>query len=86
MKNSSLELTFDNRVGNQDFDINKIYNIDGKNYTFDSFRYWVSNIKLEAQDGSWYEVPNAYYLIEETGEIAVQEGQYTYPANNISIF
>lgn len=52
MKNSSLELTFDNRVGNEDFDINKTYNIDGKNYTFDSFRYWISNIKLETQDAS----------------------------------
>ncbi|WP_293889567.1 MULTISPECIES: MbnP family protein [unclassified Sphingobacterium] len=79
--NSSLELIFDNRVGNEDFAINKTYNIDGKNYTFDSFRYWISNIKLEALDGSWYEVPNAYYLIEETSEVAVQEGQYTYPAN-----
>lgn len=81
INNSSLELTFDNRVGKEDFNINKTYNIDGKNYTFDSFRYWISNIKLEAKDGSWYEIPNAYYLIEETGEVTVQDGQYTYPAN-----
>ncbi|WP_294187890.1 MbnP family protein [Sphingobacterium sp.] len=81
INNSSLELTFDNRVGNEDFNINKTYNIDGKNYTFDSFRYWISNIKLETQDGSWYEIPNAYYLIEETGEVTVQDGQYVYPAN-----
>lgn len=76
----NLSIEFDNVVGNEDFALDKAFDIDGKTYTFNSFRYWVSNIRLQKQNGEWIEIPNSYYLIEETKDIAIQDGAYTYPA------
>lgn len=76
----NLSIEFDNVVGNEDFALDKAFDIDGKTYTFNSFRYWVSNIRLQKQNGEWIEIPNSYYLIEETKDIAIQDGAYNYPA------
>ncbi|RZF59271.1 MbnP family protein [Sphingobacterium corticibacterium] len=76
----NLSVEFDNVMGNQDFALDKPFDVNGKTYTFDSFRYWVSNIRLQKQNGEWIEIPNSYYLIEETKDIAIQDGAYTYPA------
>ena len=76
----NLSIEFDNVLGEEDFALNKAFDINGKTYTFDSFRYWVSNIRLQKQNGEWMEIPNSYYLIEETGDISIQDGAYTYPA------
>ncbi|QBQ41756.1 hypothetical protein E2P86_11570 [Sphingobacterium psychroaquaticum] len=76
----NLSIEFDNVLGNEDFALDKAFDIDGKTYTFNSFRYWVSNIRLQKQNGEWIEIPNSYYLIEETKDIAIQDGAYTYPA------
>lgn len=75
-----LQIKFDNRVGTEDLELEKNYVINGKNYKFKNFRYWVSNIRLQKEDNSWFSVPNSYFLIEETGNIAIQEGQYNYTA------
>ncbi|MFD1770096.1 MbnP family protein [Sphingobacterium suaedae] len=65
----NLSIEFDNVLGNEDFALDKAFDIDGKTYTFNSFRYWVSNIRLQKQNGEWIEIPNSYYLIEETKDI-----------------
>lgn len=75
-----FQVKFDNMVGNDDLQLNKNYVINGKNYKFENIRYWISNIRLQKEDGSWYNVPNSYYLIEEIADIAIQDGQYTYTA------
>ncbi|CAD0002361.1 hypothetical protein FLAT13_01084 [Flavobacterium salmonis] len=87
-ESGKFQVNFDNMVGTEDLQLQKNYRIDGKNYTFENFRYWVSNIRLQKEDGSWHSVTNSYYLIEETGAIAIQEGQYNYAARkreNISL-
>lgn len=87
-KSGKFEVNFDNRVGTEDFQLQKNYVINGRNYKFENFRYWVSNIRLQKEDGSWYSVPNSYYLIEETDAVAIQEEQYNYAARkreNISL-
>ncbi|MGO1245499.1 MbnP family protein [Sphingobacterium sp. JB170] len=76
-----LSIAFDNVVGNENFALDKAFDIDGKIYRFNSFRYWgVSNIRLQKQNGEWIEIPNSYYLIEETKDILIQDGAYTSPA------
>jgi hypothetical protein len=52
--------------------------------TFTTFKYYVSNIKLKKSDGTWFIVPNSYYLvdasIEESKHILLENvpaGDYT---------
>lgn len=75
-----LQMKFDNMVGDEDFQLQKNYLINGRNYKFENFRYWISNIRLQKEDGSWYTISNSYYLIEETGTIDIQEGKFKYAA------
>lgn len=75
-----LQIKFDNMMGNEDFQLQKNYVINGRNYKFENFRYWISNMRLQREDGSWYTIPNSYFLIEETGTIDIQEGQFKYAA------
>lgn len=80
VESNLLQIKFDNRVGTEDLELEKNYVINGKNYKFKNFRYWVSNIRLQREDDSWFSVSNSYYLIEETRAISIQEGQYNYAA------
>lgn len=75
-----LQVKFDNMVGSEDFQLQKNYVIDNRNYKFENFRYWISNIRLQKEDGTWLYVADSYFLIEETGEISIQDGKYKYPA------
>lgn len=73
-------INFNATVGTEDFALNKDFSINSNTYNFTQLRYWVSNVTLTNTDGSTYKVPNAYYLIEENNAIAVQDGDYEYPA------
>jgi len=73
-------LTFDSRVNTEDFALNKDFTINGTKYNFTQLRYWVSNVSLTNDKGEVYNVPNAYYLLEENNAVAVQDGAYQYPA------
>ena len=42
-----LQIKFDNMVGDEDFQLQKNYLINGRNYKFENFRYWISNIRLQ---------------------------------------
>jgi len=73
-------LTFDARVGDEDFALNKNFSINNRTYYLDYLRYWVSNVVLIKTDGSEYSVPKSYYLIEETNERSVIGRPTKYPA------
>ncbi|MBL3656012.1 MbnP family protein [Fulvivirga sediminis] len=75
---SKVTLTFNNVIGTEDFELNHNYTVGGINYNFKSLRYWVSNVGFKKTDGSVAQIPNSYYLIENTEDVAVQEGAYTY--------
>ena len=75
-----LALQFDAKLGSSDFSLNTAHVVGARSYEFSHFRYWVSNLMLVKSDGSEYAVPDAYYLLEETNPVAVQDGSYTYPA------
>ena len=76
----SATISFDAKVGSDDFALNKDFTINNRTYNFTHLRYWVSNVTLIKADGSEYPVPNAYYLIEETNAQSVQDGAFQYPA------
>lgn len=75
-----LAINFDAVVGEEDFALNTPFTIDGQDYEFNKLRYWVSDVQLIDEEGSTLSIPNSYYLLEETNEISVQDGAYTYPA------
>jgi hypothetical protein len=62
----TVTISFDARVGNEDFALNKTFTINNRSYNFASLRYWVSNVVLVMADGSEYAIPQSYYLIQET--------------------
>jgi hypothetical protein len=37
----------------------------GDSLTFTLFRYYVSNIQLKHEDGTWWSAPDSYYIIDE---------------------
>lgn len=76
----SADINFDAVVGGEDLTLNKDFNINNRIYNFKTFRYWVSNVQLLRSSGTPYAVPNAYYLLEEIGDLAIQDGDFTYPA------
>ena len=53
-------------MAGEPFNLGTGYLIADATYTFDLLRYWVTALKLQHTDGSWFEVPSAYYLIEQT--------------------
>src|SRR5690606_556216 len=76
----SLSLTFDAKYGASDLGLNKKYlyiliKLSGTydmEFEFSRLRYWVSNVKLIDKDNKEHAIPESYYLVEETNEIAVQ--------------
>lgn len=73
-------ITFDAKVGTEDFSLNRQFTINGTVYSFTQLRYWVSNISLTNDKGETYKVSGGYYLLEENNAIAVQDGDFQYPA------
>ncbi|MEJ2881441.1 MbnP family protein [Pedobacter sp. GR22-6] len=73
-------ITFDATFGSQDFVLNKDFTSGTKSFNFTKFRYWISGVTLVNSKGEEYKVPNSYFLLEETSELPVQEGAFTYPA------
>jgi hypothetical protein len=73
-------LTFDTKVNAADFALNTNFAINGSRYNFTQLRYWVSNVALTNDKGEVYNVPNAYYLLEENNAVDVQGGAFQYPA------
>jgi len=78
--NGKTSISFDATVNGADLALNKDFTIGANTYNFSKFRYWVSNLVLVNSKGEEYKVPSSYYLIEETGAVAVQDGAFTYPA------
>lgn len=73
-------LTFNSKVGTEDFALNRDFAINGNTYRFTQLRYWVSNVTLTSSDGSNHKIPSSYYLIEENNAFSVQDGKFEYPA------
>lgn len=67
-----------------DFSLNTAYThpTTGDELTFTTMKYYVSNIKLKKDDGTWWVEPESYYLVDlSQGEMFtipnVPEGNYT---------
>ena len=49
----------------------------GEKMTFSMFRYYVSNVRLKKTDGSWYTVPESYYIVD----LGVNDGTHLHLEN-----
>ncbi|OOV17592.1 MbnP family protein [Flavobacterium sp. LM4] len=76
----TVQINFDSKVATADFALNTPFTISGQSYQFDRLRYWISDVKLVSDKNETYGLSNSFFLIEETTEIKVQDGKYTYPA------
>lgn len=49
-----------------EFSVNKelTHPMLGEKMTFTMFRYYVSNVRLKAKDGSWYHMPESYFIVD----------------------
>ncbi|TDH27921.1 hypothetical protein EXU57_05495 [Segetibacter sp. 3557_3] len=79
-----LKLSFKNVAGKTVMQPGTTYqNSFGEPYTVSMFKYYISNIKLQAQSGNWANVDGVYHLVDEADsssksfEINVPEGVYT---------
>ncbi|WP_421828982.1 MbnP family protein [Larkinella sp.] len=65
----SLEIAFDNVVGNADLQLNtgNYTNAGGESFKVTTLNYYVTNIRLKRADGSAYVVPqdSSYFLVKE---------------------
>ena len=83
----TASLMIDARFGDADFELEKAFQAASGDrdisYSFSRLRYWVSNIALIDENGVEFKVPDSYFLMEETGEVPVQDGSFdkVYPAN-----
>jgi hypothetical protein len=63
----SVGLNFENIAGSVFLDptgATNYVNASGETFSVTNFRYYISNVKMIKEDGSKYEVPNSYFLID----------------------
>lgn len=88
IETGSIQLQFDNIVGNQDLqlDSTRYMNAVGEDFTVNKLNYYISNIKLIRMDGSMFTVPqdSSYFLVREANSASqnltirnVLTGDYT---------
>src|SRR5687768_14650545 len=61
-----LTIEFDNRIGEENLELNKDYtNTNGETFRLSKLNYYISNIKLKANDGKEFIVPqdSCYFLV-----------------------
>ncbi len=62
---ASLELEFTHQAGTEPFNYEQLYTTEaGNSFSLKLWRTYISKIVLTAKDGSVYEVPESYHLIE----------------------
>lgn len=59
-----------------------VHPVTGDSLTFTKFRYYVSNIRLKKEDGTWWAEPNSYHIVDQAVSTeldldAVPAGNYT---------
>jgi hypothetical protein len=84
-----LNITFDAKVGNTDFALNKDFSVGNQTLNFTKLRYWISNIVFVNTQGAEYVVPDSYFLMEEVGELDLSgtiNDKLIYPANKRETF
>jgi hypothetical protein len=64
----SVHLEFFNRVGDDPMSLGlaQYFNANGDQYAITKFNYFITNIKLNKQDGSQYIEENSYHLVKQT--------------------
>ncbi|MBK8625192.1 MAG: hypothetical protein IPN86_06430 [Saprospiraceae bacterium] len=67
-KQGEVTIEFDHVWGSAEgeFSLNKelTHPMLGEKMTFTLFKYYVSNVRLKAKDGSWYTMPESYFIVD----------------------
>ena len=85
---STFNMTFNHVWGmaNEPFEMNKMikHPMSGDTMEFTTFKYYISNVKLQDANGDWWAEENSYHLVdastEETSQFTVNNvpmGEYT---------
>lgn len=63
----TVNIEFKNRAAGNNLELNTTTysNAMGQDFKFTKFRYILSNFRLKKSDGTYYNVPESYYLIDE---------------------
>lgn len=65
----SLKITFINKVGTETMQLGDTYkNPFNERYTLTTFKYYISNIALQENDGTLVSIPNVYHLVDESDD------------------
>ncbi|OAQ39694.1 hypothetical protein A5893_08915 [Pedobacter psychrophilus] len=80
----TLNFEFENVVGNQPLVLTtqNYTNTKGESYKVDMFKYYVSNIQLLKADGSIYNVPESYFLIDQSDASTLKPSLSNLPAGD----
>jgi hypothetical protein len=80
---NSVFLTFDNRVGDKAMTVLTTYkNGSGEDFTITTFNYFISNISLKKEDGTFVKFPNQYFLIRQVDDKTFAPQLKDVPAGN----
>jgi hypothetical protein len=66
-----VSVEFENVVGNVHVDVfgtTNYTNQMGEQFTVTKLKYYITNVELLKEDGSYYKVPESYYLIDESND------------------
>lgn len=68
LSQGNVSIEFEHVFGSTEaeFSVNKelTHPMLGETMTFTMFRYYVSNVRLKAKDGSWYLMPESYFIVD----------------------
>jgi hypothetical protein len=66
IKYGNVEIKISNKVGISDLILNSgnYINMNGDSFTVSKFKYYISNIRLNKTDGSYYVDRDSYYLVD----------------------
>ena len=71
---SALSIRIDHAFGEEAFELGKTFTTEnGTVLTFNELRYWISNVELTHENGTKYQVPESYYLVQHMKEQLVQD-------------
>jgi hypothetical protein len=60
----------------------QVHPMTGDSLTFTTFRYYVSNIKVKKDDGTWWSEPNSYHIVDLTNTASLEIELDDVPAGN----
>ncbi len=71
----NVNIAFENVVDGVHVDVTggtSYIDASGDTFTVTKLRYYISNVELKKSDGTWYAIPNSYFLVDEADTASVE--------------